>query len=158
MLHKSHSPALFSARARLPFTYKYQVHESVPVERRLALEASTTATANELTNCSIVFSSATVSCLEQFTEPILRVRVVRDKPLIRALATTPTNTQCGLESVPPVLRTESVARGQTESFQNVEGGEVIYDVLTLQKSRGARAHLENGPLPLPPLNEFLHTC
>ena len=31
--------------------------------------------------------------------------------------------------------------GQTECFQNVGGGKGVYNVLTFQKSRGARAHL-----------------
>ena len=36
--------------------------------------------------------------------------------------------------------------GQTESFQNVGGAKVygVYNVLTFQKSRGARAHLGGG--------------
>ena len=36
-----------------------------------------------------------------------------------------------------VMHTENVARGQTDSFQNVRGCEVYnYNVLTFQKSRG----------------------
>ena len=50
--------------------------------------------------------------------------------------------------VQAVLQAENVARGQTESFQNV-GGTGIYDVLTLQKSSGDRAHLGRAkPLAL----------
>ena len=40
--------------------------------------------------------------------------------------------------------------GQTESLQNVGGGgKGVYDVLTLQKSRGARAHLGGGAKATP---------
>ena len=41
-----------------------------------------------------------------------------------------------------VIHTENVAggAGQTESFQNVGGGKGVYNVLTFQKSGGARAH------------------
>ena len=42
-----------------------------------------------------------------------------------------------------VMRTENVTGGQTE-FQNGGGGKGVYDVLTLQKSRGGK-----GP-PCPP--------
>ena len=45
-----------------------------------------------------------------------------------------------------VLHTENVARGQTESFQNV-GGKGVYNVLTFPKSRGARAHLGEANAP-----------
>ena len=44
--------------------------------------------------------------------------------------------------------------GQTESFQNV-GGEGVYEVLTLQKSRGDKSSPRGGEAPLPPLNEVL---
>ena len=46
-----------------------------------------------------------------------------------------TSTVLGLDYRMSVLPTEDVARGATESFQNV-GGEGVYDVLTFQKSRG----------------------
>ena len=49
--------------------------------------------------------------------------------------------------------------GQTESFHNVGGraggGEDLYNVLTFQKSRGARAHLGGAKAPLLPLNKTL---
>ena len=47
--------------------------------------------------------------------------------------------------------------GQTEYFQNVGGGggKGVYAVLTLQKSRGARAHLGGGGKG--PLNAALFT-
>ena len=45
--------------------------------------------------------------------------------------------------------------GQTKSFQNVGGGEGVYDVLTFQKSRGQEL-TEGGKAPLViPLNESL---
>ena len=46
-----------------------------------------------------------------------------------------------------MLHTDNVARGGKLSFQNVGGGgggEGVYNVLTFQKSRGARAHLGGG--------------
>ena len=58
-----------------------------------------------------------------------------------------------------MLHTENVARGgQTESFQNEGGGEGAYNVLTFQKSRGARAHLGEANAPPPPRNETLQYC
>ena len=65
------------------------------------------------------------------------------------------NTDVGCVSV---LYTEILARGQTESFQNVGGGggKGVYNVLTFQKSGGARAHLGGKMSPLLPLNETLH--
>ena len=39
---------------------------------------------------------------------------------------------------------------KNESFQNVGGEAMVYDVLTLQKSRGARAHLGGGKGPPAP--------
>ena len=60
-----------------------------------------------------------------------------------------------------MLHTEHVARGGIESFQNIGGGgggaRCIYDVLTLQKSRGggARTHLGGEKPPTPSLNAAL---
>ena len=51
---------------------------------------------------------------------------------------------------PPVLDTENVAGGETESLQSVGGGEGVYDVLTFQKARGARALLGGAFSPAPP--------
>ena len=42
--------------------------------------------------------------------------------------------------------------GQTESFQNVGGGEGVYNVLTFQKSRGGKSSPRGAN---PPLNETL---
>ena len=51
----------------------------------------------------------------------------------------------------PVLHKESVTRGGLR-VPKCRGGEGVYDVLTFQKSRGARAHLgEDGKGP--PLNK-----
>ena len=47
-----------------------------------------------------------------------------------------------------LLHTVNVARGGKLSFQNVGGGKGVYNVLTLQKSRGARANLGGGKGPL----------
>ena len=50
------------------------------------------------------------------------------------------------------LTASGVSQGaETESFQNVGGrGDGVYDVLTLQKSRGARTHPGGAKAPLPP--------
>ena len=46
--------------------------------------------------------------------------------------------------------------GQTESFQKCRGVKGVYNVLTFQKTRGARAHLWGGSnAPPAPLNETL---
>ena len=49
-----------------------------------------------------------------------------------------------------VLHTENVARGGRLRVSKNVGGKGVYNVLTFQKSRGARAHLEGGKWPPPP--------
>ena len=39
----------------------------------------------------------------------------------------------------------NVGEGANLEFPNVGGGEGVYDILTFQKSRGARAHLGGAP-------------
>ena len=58
-----------------------------------------------------------------------------------------------------VLHTENVARGGKLSFQNVgEGGKGVYDVLTFQKSRGAKGPLAPPPKRSPAYNSVEREC
>ena len=50
-----------------------------------------------------------------------------------------------------MLNTEKLARGENREFQNVGGGEVVYNVLTLQMSRGQDLTSGEAKAP-PPLN------
>ena len=53
------------------------------------------------------------------------------------------------------VHTENVARGANWQLPECKGGQSVNNVLTFQKSRGARAHL-GGRMPRPhPLNETL---